>query len=404
MAAVVIVLATTWNYDGWGLEPLQALLAVSIASAFASGALLASRRWRAPHRVLVVGAGPVADALCAEIGRARQAEVAARLEGADAERLGNEFEGLGRLVSHRSIDSVLVADPGTEDVILAQLVEQCGVLDLHIAIVPRPFEQIDARLARGRIGGVPLLLAGRGKHEGSTAAASRACDCLLAGTLLLLTTPLWLAITLAIVVDEPGPVVYRARRVGHRGREFNMYKFRKMRRDAAGPRLTLQDDDRFTRVGRFLARTKLDELPQLVNVLLGEMALVGPRPEDPSFVAAYPSEFAAITRVRPGITGLSQIQFRDESSLLIGEDFETLYRTTLLPLKMGLDTFYARHRSALLDVRILAWTAVAIVEGATVHADNLTASVRFKRRRHSAERDLVMLGGASQPDVMTDVT
>jgi lipopolysaccharide/colanic/teichoic acid biosynthesis glycosyltransferase len=183
-----------------------------------------------------------------------------------------------------------------------------------------------------------------------------------------------------------------------------MYKFRKMRRDAAGPRLTLQDDDRFTRVGRFLARTKLDELPQLVNVLLGEMALVGPRPEDPSFVAAYPSEFAAITRVRPGITGLSQIQFRDESSLLIGEDFETLYRTTLLPLKMGLDTFYARHRSALLDVRILAWTAVAIVEGATVHADNLTASVRFKRRRHSAERDLVMLGGASQPDVMTDVT
>ena len=129
------------------------------------------------------------------------------------------------------------------------------------------------------------------------------------------------AIAIAIVVDEPGPVLYRARRVGFHGREFDMYKFRKMRRDAAGPALTVAWDDRFTRIGRFLARSKMDELPQLLNVLRGEMALVGPRPEDASFVAAFPAEFEAITSVRPGITGLSQIHLPQRVGAARGRRF-----------------------------------------------------------------------------------
>ena len=141
-----------------------------------------------------------------------------------------------------------------------------------------------------------------------------------------------------------------------------------------------------------LTRTKLDELPQLVNVLRGEMALVGPRPEDPSYVAAYPAEFAAITRVRPGITGLSQIQYRDEAALLVGDDFETLYRTELLPKKIDLDRYYASHRCLALDLRILGWTVVAIVAGARVQRDELTRSVTFQRS-----------SGVSQPDALPDV-
>ena len=92
------------------------------------------------------------------------------------------------------------------------------------------------------------------------------------------------------------------------------------------------------------------------------------------------------------------------TALLVGDDFETLYRTTLLPLKLSLDRFYARHRSALLDVRILYWTAVAIAHGAAVHIDDLTAAVRFERQRHSLERDLVLLAGGSQPDVIADAS
>ena len=232
-----------------------------------------------------------------------------------------------------------------------------------------------------------------GEHASDGARATRApllaraLDIAVASVLIVLTAPLWIVISLAIVLDEPGPVLYRARRVGRGGREFDMYKFRKMRRDATGPPLTRADDPRFSRVGRMLARTKLDELPQLVNVVRGEMALVGPRPEDPSYVAAYPAEFAAITRVRPGITGLSQIQYRDESALLVGDDFETLYRDEVLPHKIELDRYYASHRSLALDLRILAWTVVAIVAGARVHRDEVTSTVSFARVRAVAQAD-----------------
>ena len=224
-----------------------------------------------------------------------------------------------------------------------------------------------------------------GAHATRTPLLSRAIDVAVASVLLVLTAPLWLVVAIAILVEEPGPVLYRARRIGHGGREFDMYKFRKMRRNAAGPRLTRADDARFSRVGRMLARTKLDELPQLVNVVRGEMALVGPRPEDPAYVAAYPAEFAEITRVRPGITGLSQIQYRDEAALLVGDDFETLYRNEVLPKKIDLDRYYASHRGLALDLRILGWTAVAIVAGARVDSDEETRTVRFARVSAAAQ-------------------
>jgi lipopolysaccharide/colanic/teichoic acid biosynthesis glycosyltransferase len=220
---------------------------------------------------------------------------------------------------------------------------------------------------------------------------SRTFDIAAASLLLVLAAPLLLAISLAIFVEGRGPLLYRARRVGFHGREFDMFKFRKMRIDAAGPRLTVADDARLSRIGRMLARTKLDELPQLINVLRGDMALVGPRPEDPSYVALYPAEFAAITSVRPGITGLSQIAYRNEAALLVGDDFETVYRTELLPRKIELDRYYASRRCLALDLRILGWTAVAIVAGVRVRRDELTQSVKFERA-----------GARTPPEALTD--
>src|SRR5947209_11061296 len=167
------------------------------------------------------------------------------------------------------------------------------------------------------------------------AAVKRTVDIVVSATLLLLALPLLVLVALAVKLDSPGPVFYAARRIGHRGRPLRMFKFRKMHHRASGPKLTTDGDDRFTRVGVWLAKCKLDELPQLWNVLRGDMSLIGPRPEDPSFVALHAADFVEILRVRPGITGLSQIAFAEESRILDGEDPTGHYLERILPQKMG---------------------------------------------------------------------
>ena len=172
---------------------------------------------------------------------------------------------------------------------------------------------------------------------------------------------------------------YWGRRVGEGGREFDMLKFRKMPRDAAGPRLTLAHDDRLTRLGRFLHLTKLDELPQLWNVLRGQMTLVGPRPEDPAYVALYAQQYRRILDLRPGITGLAQIQYRDEAKLLVGPDYEQRYRNELLPDKITIDRYYADRKCLGLDARIIGWTLVAIFRGARIERCEVTDHLSFHR-------------------------
>ena len=261
---------------------------------------------------------------------------------------------------------------------LAELAERSRELGLDVAIVPRLFEQCDQRLRTRHIAGMPLLIVDPLPYQAQMPILARLLDIVTATVLLVVTAPVWVVIALVIFIEEPGAVFYRADRVGLDGRQFKMFKFRKMHRDAAGPKLTQPGDSRFTRIGALLSRTKLDELPQLRNVLRGEMGLVGPRPEDPSYVALFP-RFAEILRVRPGITGLSQIQYRDESALLVGEDFDSLYRNELLPSKIALDRYYAKRRCLALDVRILVWTVVAVLAGARVNRNELTHAVRFEK-------------------------
>jgi lipopolysaccharide/colanic/teichoic acid biosynthesis glycosyltransferase len=165
------------------------------------------------------------------------------------------------------------------------------------------------------------------------------------------------AIALAIYIDSPGPVIYRSRRVGRGGQPFEMLKFRKMRRDASSGPLTREDDDRFTPIGRFLAATRLDELPQAWNVLRGEMRLVGPRPELECFVAQFPDQYAEILTVTPGVTGNSQLRFVDERLLLDGPDPESTYCEHVLPVKIEIDLGYARSHPLAGDLLILAKTA-----------------------------------------------
>jgi lipopolysaccharide/colanic/teichoic acid biosynthesis glycosyltransferase len=216
-------------------------------------------------------------------------------------------------------------------------------------------------------------------------ALKRALDVGVAGALLVVLLPLLVLLAAAIKLDSPGPVFYRARRVGYRGRELRMLKFRKMHDDASGPALTAAADERFTAIGRVLAATKLDELPQLWNVLRGEMSLVGPRPEDPGFVALEADAYREILRVRPGITGLCQLAFARESEILDEHDRTRHYVERLLPQKARLDALYARRRSVLLDARILGWTLLAILLRCEVAVNRESGSLSLRRRARKLE-------------------
>jgi lipopolysaccharide/colanic/teichoic acid biosynthesis glycosyltransferase len=162
---------------------------------------------------------------------------------------------------------------------------------------------------------------------------------------------------LLIYLDSPGSVFYRSTRVGRGGHTFEMLKFRKMRRAAQGGPLTMSDDERFTPIGSFLAMTKLDELPQLWNVIRGEMRLVGPRPEVPEFVSRYRTEYTELLSVLPGITGPAAVEYASESHLLsLQQDPLSFYEESIMPRKIEIDLEYIRTRTLLGDLRILTAT------------------------------------------------
>jgi lipopolysaccharide/colanic/teichoic acid biosynthesis glycosyltransferase len=212
------------------------------------------------------------------------------------------------------------------------------------------------------------------------ALGKRLFDVIASVVLLIVVAPLFVALAIAVKVESRGPVFFRSRRAGRDGRDVSVLKFRKMRDGAAGPALTATDDERFTRIGRFLARTKLDELPQLLNVLKGQMSLVGPRPEDPEFVHLRREDFERILSVRPGITGLSQLAFARESELLDPARRVDDYLERFLPQKIALDQVYVARRTLALDVKILAWTAAAVIFRKDVAVNRKTASLTVRRR------------------------
>jgi lipopolysaccharide/colanic/teichoic acid biosynthesis glycosyltransferase len=199
-----------------------------------------------------------------------------------------------------------------------------------------------------------------------SSSADRLVDIAIAAAALVVGLPVFAAVGIAIRLDSSGPLLHRAIRVGLAGRSFTLYKFRTMVDGAAalGPGVTAAGDPRVTRVGRFLRRSKLDELPQLWNVLRGDMRLVGPRPEDPRFVALYEPYQLLVLSVCPGITGPSQLAFFDEEHVLAATDAEAVYIRDILPRKLALDLEYARRHTLLQDLRILAQTLLVTLRHA----------------------------------------
>jgi lipopolysaccharide/colanic/teichoic acid biosynthesis glycosyltransferase len=190
----------------------------------------------------------------------------------------------------------------------------------------------------------------------------RLIDMLAAMGGLAVLSPLLAVLAVWIKLDSPGPVLYAARRTGRGGNPFRLYKFRSMTADAdrSGPAITGAGDRRVTRAGRFLRGTKLDELPQLINVLRGEMSLIGPRPEDPRYVDLYTEEQRAILAYRPGITSPASLAFRHEEQLLQGSDWESMYRTQVMPIKVAIDLAYMASRSLRTDLQVIVATLKAL--------------------------------------------
>ena len=212
-------------------------------------------------------------------------------------------------------------------------------------------------------GQVPVLVRPESNETGIT--AKRLLDIIFALGGLVCFVPLMAFVAVAIYIDSGRPIFFSQIRLGRRGQHFHLYKFRKFHENAkdevSGRAVTLKNDSRFTRVGRFLAQTKLDELPQLWNVLKGEMSIVGPRPETPNFADCFRDTYQRVLEFKPGIFGPNQVFFRNESLLHeVSCDPEQLYRDVLFPLKARVDLAYFPYANVFMDIFWIARGVFAV--------------------------------------------
>jgi lipopolysaccharide/colanic/teichoic acid biosynthesis glycosyltransferase len=193
----------------------------------------------------------------------------------------------------------------------------------------------------------------------------RVFDFIVSALGIVVFSPLLILSALLVKVDSPGPIFFKQQRIGKEFRPFWIYKFRTMRASLEqGPNITIGNDPRITGIGRLLRQTKIDELPQLINILRGEMSFVGPRPEVPQYVQLYRKEYQQILTVRPGLTDLASLKYRDEAALLAGaENPEEEYVTRILPDKIMLATDYIQRASFFFDLRLILETILRLVLG-----------------------------------------
>jgi exopolysaccharide biosynthesis polyprenyl glycosylphosphotransferase len=265
-------------------------------------------------------------------------------------RLGG-FEGLLTVVHEREIDEVIIALPASAHMDVLKMHSSLQETDVNVRILPDVFEMVAMRARVDDFYGLPLISLREPSMNPAQAGVKRAFDLIIAGVLSILTLPLVLIIAIWIRLDSPGPIIIHQPRVGAKGTIFSMHKFRSMRWEpedlhvAVGKR---RGDPRVTRAGLLLRRTSLDEIPQLWNVLRGEMSLVGPRPELPAIVEQYEPWQYKRFNVPPGMTGWWQVNGRGDRSMHTNTE---------------IDLFYVQNYSILLDIQILLRRLGAVVRG-----------------------------------------
>lgn len=285
--------------------------------------------------------------------------------GRDVPVLGT-IDELESVVERSRVRNLIVAFSSVNDARLTRIVQRAYELGVEVSVVPRMFDTINDRTTYDPVCGLPLLSFNAVDPKGAQFAIKHAFDRLFAAVVLLFAAPLLAVIALAVKLSSPGPVFYSQRRVGRDGRDFPLYKFRSMslapgedgQSDPRDSLLTadtapggVEGDDRRTAIGRLLRKTSLDELPQLVNVLRGEMSIVGPRPERPEFVDLFQQGMVRYDdrhRVKSGMTGWAQVH--------------GLRGQTSIAERIELDNYYIAHWSLALDLKVLALTVRALFQ------------------------------------------
>ncbi|HZT93847.1 MAG TPA: sugar transferase [Gaiellaceae bacterium] len=327
--------------------------ALGLGFAFRGGMRTLWRRVTAPQRVLIVGDGPLAHAVVRklELFPDIHAEIAGRIENCSL--LHEGLEGLGG-----KIDRIVIACSELSENLLETLLPFCRLNAVKLTVVPPTRGMFGTATNLTHIADLPLLDYNTWDISRLTLALKRCFDVVLAIVALLVALPLFFAVALATLVDSGWPIFFRQTRGGERGRPFQMLKFRTMVRNAEAllpelvpfeeldaPMFKLKADPRVTRVGRLLRRTSIDELPQLVNVLRGEMSIVGPRPEQLDLVERYAPEHRFRLQVKPGITGPMQVYGRGELT------FEE---------RLAVEREYVENLSLARDIRIALMTLPAV--------------------------------------------
>ncbi|TSC76098.1 MAG: Exopolysaccharide biosynthesis polyprenyl glycosylphosphotransferase [Parcubacteria group bacterium Gr01-1014_31] len=341
-----IVVITTW---------LLALVLVTGGRWVASRIIsILARRGVGALNVLIIGSGKPARIIANQLQP--YARLGYRLVGCVGDGGINGLPWLGtvddvpRLISAHGIRQVYVAEPALSYDAILTMVYTCPSKNVQFRIAANIFPRFHAPRSLTELEGFPSLDVRRAEPAPWYRAAKRLLDILLGSLLLISSLPLWGLIVFLIRRDSTGPAILTQPRVGYRGRRFILYKFRSMRADAerdATPPSSLQDS-RITRVGRLLRRTSLDELPQLLNILRGDMSLVGPRPELESLAARYQGWQLRRFDAKPGLTGLWQILGRKDLSL---------------EQKLEYDFYYVNNQSLLLDLMIMVRTIPQIIFG-----------------------------------------
>ena len=363
---LIVSILVAFGVSLWKMDPNQdglVLVAAGVASVVLPvfrglGYAVSSRRGGTRHRVLIIGAGRTGERVARLLSEGSHPEMEvvgfldkeplARPQGDDESGipvLGSSYD-LPEVLGEYGVDKLIIAFSTAPHQRILEMIWECDRQGVDVSIVPRFFEATTVQSTVENVAGMPLMHLNRAKLRGSNALLKRAFDIAATTVGLLFIWPLLLALAVAIKLDSPGPVIFPQKRVGCDGRVFTIYKFRSMRTDAeAIGTWTRKQDPRRTRVGKILRPLNLDELPQLFNVIKGDMSLVGPRPEQPSYVELFGESVYRYThrhRVRSGITGWAQVNgLRGDTSI----EERVLY-----------DNFYIENWSLWLDVKILLLT------------------------------------------------
>ena len=284
----------------------------------------------------------------------------------DSEKDESENEISGFLGKEKDMKDIIAQNPISDIVIALDVMDHDHILKLisiingspiSIKIVPDLYEVISGLARTEQISGLPLIEVNFQESKWSSSGMKRALDFLLSTITLIVFSPLFILIGIIIKINSKGPIIYSQKRLGYRGRPYNIYKFRSMVADAeekSGPVWTLDDDPRITSIGKILRKYRIDELPQFINVFLGQMSIIGPRPERPYFIEKLKEKFPLYERrfrVRPGITGWSQIKHPSDTK---EEDVRQ---------KLRYDFYYIENLSFNLDLKIFASTIAVVLSG-----------------------------------------